>query len=329
MATANARSAGPKTARRKEMAWGYGLVSIWVVGFIAFSLFPLIAAVFISMTNWDPIAGPFWQLNSRTHFVGLNNFDTMLFHDGRFWHSILNTLEYAIGSVVVTNIVALPLALMLNQKIRGLPFFRTVFYLPAILPAVASTIVLKLIFFPGTGALGWLLTKVGLQCDPNSISCTNIIDWFNNPNLTMPMVILFAAWGVGQPMLIYLAGLQGVDQTYYEAASIDGAGTWEKFKSVTIPLITPVIFFNIVVGSIGAFQEFAKLLVAAGGDTSTGGPSDSLLTTLVYVWEEAFQFGHFGYASAMAFGLFVVILIFTFLNFLGQRRWVFYQEERT
>jgi multiple sugar transport system permease protein len=315
---------GPGQARRKEAAWGYGLVSIWVIGFIAFGLFPLLAAGYISLTNWDPIHGPFWN----APISGFNNYDTMLFHDFKFWHSIFNTVYYSVGSVAVANFVALPLALVLNQKIHGLAFFRTIFYLPAILPAVASTLVLKLIFQPGTGAIAWILTQTGAECNPNSITCLGPIDWFNNPNLTMPAVILFAGWGVGQPMLIYLAGLQGVDQSYYEAASIDGASGWNKFRSITLPLLTPTIFFNLVIGFIGAFQEFAKIITFAGGTGTSGGPNDSLLTTLLYIWINGFEYEQFGYATAMAFGLFAVILIFTFLNFLGQKRWVFYQEER-
>jgi multiple sugar transport system permease protein len=327
LAVAAREKGSPRREHRREAAWGYGFVSIWVIGFLVFGIFPLGSAVFISMTNWNPIDGPFWQLNHTNQFIGFNNFNAM-FHDPRFWHSIRNTVVYAVGSVAVTNAVALPLAVMLNQKIRGLAFFRTVFYLPAILPAVASTIILKLIFFPGTGALGWLLTQVHLQCDPNSATCYNIIDWFNDPNLTMPAVILFSAWAVGQPMIIYLAGLQGVDQSYYEAASIDGASARQTFLRITLPLITPTIFFNVVIGLIGAFQEFAKFLTFGGGSGFTGGPSDSLLTTLTYIWLNAFIFGNFGYASAMAFGLFALILIFTLLNFIGQKRWVFYQEER-
>ena len=196
------------------------------------------------------------------------------------------------------------------------------------MPAVAGTLILRLIFQPGTGAVSDVLTLLHVQCDPNSISCTQIVDWFGDPNLLMPAAILMAGWAVGQPMLIYLAGLQGVDQTYYEVAAADGAGPWATFRHITLPLLTPTIFFNVVIGLIGAFQEFAKIIVLTGGENTTGGPSDSLLTTLLYVWLDAFRYHLFGYATAMAFGLFVLILIFTLLNFAGQKRWVFYQEDR-
>lgn len=307
------------------MLWGYGLISIWLIGFLLFGVVPLASAIFISLSSWDPVAGPFWQ----AHFIGLANYRQMLFNDPRFWHSIGNAIIYALGTVAITNVVALPMALALNRKIHGLAIFRTIFYLPSVLPAVAATLVLRLIFQPGTGALSWLLTALHIQCDPNTITCTSVINWFDDPHLLMPAAILMSAWFVGQPMLIYLAGLQGIDQSFYEASSVDGAGTWAKFRAITIPLLTPTIFFNLIIGLIGAFQEFSKIIVLAGGESlNSGGPNDALLTTLLYVWLDAFRYHFFGYATAMAFGLFVLILIFTLANFAGQRRWVFYQEER-
>ena len=244
-----------------------------------------------------------------------------------YWHSVFNTIYYAVGSVAVVNLVALPMALLLNQALNGLNIFRTIFYLPAILPAVAVVLVFRLILFPGTGLVSWVLTKVGAQCDTTQVTC-NPVDWLNNPRLTMPAVILVSAWGVGQTLLIYLAGLQGIDKGLYEAGAVDGATGWSKFRYITLPLLTPAIFFNVVTGLIGAFQEFTKLVIFAGGATATGGPEQSLLTTFWYVYVEGFDYSHMGLATAMAFGLFALILIFTALNFLGQKRWVFYQEER-
>lgn len=309
-------------AGKQEAAWGFSLISIWVVGFLVFSAVPLAVSIYISFTNWAPISGPFWT----AHTVGLTNYHTFL-TDAVYWHSVANTIYYALGSVGVVNLVALPMALLLNQKLRGLNIFRTIFYLPAILPAVATVMVFRLIFFPGTGIVSWFLTKIGVQCDVSQITC-NPIDWLNNPRLTMPAVILISAWGVGQTLLIYLAGLQGISQSLYEAAAVDGAPIWARFRHITLPLLTPAIFFNVVTGLIGAFQEFAKLVIFAGGAQATGGPDNSLLTTFWYVYIEAFAYFHMGLATAMAFGLFVLILIFTALNFLGQRYWVFYQEER-
>lgn len=309
-------------ARAAEARWGLGLTSIWLIGFLIFSAVPLVMSVYISFTSWAPISGPFWQAK----VIGLKNYETFL-ADRVYWHSIANTLYYAIGSVGVVNCVALPMALLLNQKLKGLNIYRTIFYLPAILPAVATVLVFRLILFPGTGLLSWILTKTGVQCDVSQVTC-NPIDWLNNPRLTMPAVILISAWGVGQTLLIYLAGLQGIDQSLYEAGAVDGATGWTRFRNITLPLLTPAIFFNLVTGFISAFQEFTKLVIFAGGASATGGPDQSLLTTIWYVYLEAFTYFHMGLATAMAFGLFVLILIFTGLNFLGQRRWVFYQEER-
>lgn len=307
---------------RRRALWGYAFISVWVVGFLIFTAFPLVMAVFISFTNWAPISGPFWE----AHPIGLTNYATFL-SDSRFWHSVANTIYYAIGSVALVNVVAIPMALLLNQSLRGINIFRTIFYLPAVVPAVATAIVFRIIFMPGVGVISWLLTTLGLQCNPSQVTCS-AIDWLTNPNLTMPVVIIMSAWAVGAPLLIYLAGLQGIDVSYYEAASIDGANAWRRFRSITLPLLTPAIFFNVVTGMIGAFQEFSKFVIFSGGLTATGGPSDSLLSTMWYVFIEGFDFQKMGLATAMSFGLFALIMIFTLVNFWGQRRWVFYQGEK-
>ncbi len=305
------------------MSWGYGFVSIWVIGFLVFSAFPLLSAVYISFTDWSPLQGPFWQ----AHTNGIGNYGTFL-HDSRFWHATANTIYYSVGSVALSNIVSLPLAMLLNQKLRGINLYRTIAYLPAVMPAVASILIFRLMFQPSIGVVSWLLTKLHAQCDPSSVTC-NPYDWLSNPKFTMPAVIIVSAWTLGQSLLIYLAGLQGIEAGYYEAASIDGANGWQKFRSITLPLLSPAIFFNVVTLLIGAFQEFTKFVIWSGGANGfTGGPSDSLLTLFPYIWEKGFEDNHLGLATAMAFGLFAVIAIFTAINFTAQRRWVFYQEER-
>lgn len=309
--------------RTKEAGWGAGLVSLWVVGFLTFSLVPLVCAVWISFTDWSPIRGPFWQ----AHTIGWSNYGTFL-HDSRYWHAVWNTIYYAVGSVGLTNIVSIPLAIMLNQKLRGINLYRTIAYLPAVMPAVATVLIFRLIFQPSSGIISWVLTRLHLQCNPSQLTC-NPYDWLSNPRLTMPAVIVVSAWGVGQTLLIYLAGLQGIEASYYEAASIDGASAWQRFRAITLPLLTPAIFFNIVTGLIGAFQEFTKFVIWSGGASNfTGGPGDSLLTLFPYLYEKGFEDNLLGLATAMAFGLFALIAIFTAVNFFGERRWVFYQEER-
>ena len=308
--------------RRKEALWGYGFISIWFIGFAIFTAVPLAMSVYISFTSWSPIAGPFWEAKR----VGFANYNTFL-HDHRYWHSIINTIYFSFGSVLVVNLVSIPLAMILNQRLRGINLYRTIFYLPAIMPAVASVLIFRLIFLPGTGLVSWILSRFHLQCDVTQITCSPI-DFLNDPKITMLVVIIISAWGVGQTLLIYLAGLQGIEASYYEASSLDGANSWQQFRKIPLPLLTPAIFFNVVVGLIGAFQEFAKLVIYAGGSQATGGPADSLLTTFWYLYIVGFDFSRMGLASAMAFGLFALIMIVTLLNFWGQKKWVFYQEER-
>ncbi|GAC1513953.1 MAG: sugar ABC transporter permease [Chloroflexota bacterium] len=297
------------STRRKEAVWGAGLISIWFIGFLTFSAVPLLSAVWISFTDWSPIRGPFWL----AHVNGTSNYNTLV-HDSRYWHAVANTIYYAIGSVGLTNLVSIPLAMMLNQKLRGINLYRTIAYLPAVMPAVATVLIFRLIFQPSAGIVSWFLTKLHLQCDPSQVTC-NPLDWLSNPKLTMPAVILVSAWGVGQTLLIYLAGLQGIEASYYEAASIDGATGWQSFKAITLPLLTPAIFFNIVTGLIGAFQEFTKFVIWSGGASGfSGGPSDSLLTLFPYLYEKGFEDNYLGLATAMAFGLFLLIAIFGTTN---------------
>jgi multiple sugar transport system permease protein len=324
-ATAQASPSGQaKNQRRQEMLWGYGFTSIWVVGFLVFTAVPLGLGLILSFTDWNPIRGPFWN----AHLNGLHNYQVFL-QDRRFWHAVGNTIYYAVGSVLLVNVLSIPLAILLNQKLRGINIYRTIAYLPAIMPGVAAVLIFRLMFQPSSGILSWVITKLHVQCDPTQVTC-NPYDWLSNPRLTMPAVILLSAWGFGQTMLIYLAGLQGIDSTFYEAASIDGAGAWARFRSITLPLLTPAIFFNVVTGLIGAFQEFTKFVIFSGGANGyTGGPGDSLLTLFPYIWEKGYEDNFLGLAIAMAMGLFVLIGIFTVINFTAQSRWVFYQEERS
>jgi len=316
-------TAGPRKKQRQERMWGYSFTSIWLIGFLVFSAAPLVISVYVSFTDWNPIRGPFWQ----AHLNGVQNYQTFL-QDKRYWHAVWNTIYYALGSVALVNLASIPLAILLNQKLRGINVYRTIAYLPAIMPAVATVLIFRLIFQPSNGIISWVLTKLHFQCDPTSLACSPY-DWLGNPKLTMPAVILLSAWGFGQTMLIYLAGLQGIDASLYEAASIDGATGWHRFKSITLPLLSPAIFFNVVTGLIGGFNEFTKFVIFSGGAGGfSGGPSDSLLTLFPYIYEKGFEDNFLGLATAMAFGLFVLIAIFTAINFTAQKRWVFYQEER-
>ena len=244
-----------------------------------------------------------------------------------YWHSVFNTIYYAVGSVAVVNLVALPMALLLNQKLIGLNIFRTVFYMPAILPAVAVVLVFRLILFPGTGLVSWILTKVGAQCDTTQVTC-NPVDWLNNPRLTMPAVILVSAWGVGADT----PDLPGRPSGHRPGTLRSRRGRWyDQLVQIPVHHAAPPDACHLLQRrhrthrGIPGVHQAGDLRRWRGRHRRT---EQSLLTTFWYVYVEGFDYFHMGLATAMAFGLFVLIPIFTALNFLGQKRWVFYQEER-
>jgi multiple sugar transport system permease protein len=302
------------TARRREMLQGYLCISPWIAGFFIFTLAPILFALYVSFTSYDIIGAwpPKW--------VGGDNYHTLFTTDHFFVHSLWNTFYYAVGSTFVGQSIALLLALVLNQGLRGTTFLRTIFYIPGILPAVGMSLVFVFLFDPGFGMINRILENFNLvsQSDPPG--------WLKSDKMSMPTLISWSAWGMGGSMLIYLAGLQGVPQSLYEAASIDGAGRLSLFRNVTLPLITPTIFFNSVVGLIGAFQEFTKFFITEGA-TGTG-PNDSLITTISYIQQQGWAYLHMGLASAAAWILFLLIMGFTLMQIKASTFWVFYREDR-
>jgi multiple sugar transport system permease protein len=301
-------------ARRREMLEGYLFISPWVVGFVVFTLVPIVFALYISFTSYDIIGK--WPPDG----VGLDNYAKLFTTDRFFVHSLWNTLYYAVGSTLVGLVVALLLALLLNQGLKGTTLLRTIYYIPGILPAVGTVLMFIFIFDPGFGLINRTLEAIGL------VSQSNPPGWLKDDRMAMPTVISWSIWGMGGSMLIFLAGLQGVPQSLYEAARIDGAGKVQEFWKITLPMITPTIFFNLVVGLIGAFQEFTKFWLGAGANGT--GPNDSLITTILFIYQQGWSFLHMGYAAAAAWVLFVVILIFTAVQMRGSALWVFYREER-
>ncbi len=243
--------------RRKEMLEGYLLISPWFIGLILFTVAPVLFALYISFTSYDVIGK--WPPDG----VGLGNYSKLFTRDHFFVHSLWNTLYYAVGSTLVGLSVGLALALLLNQKLKGTTILRTLYYIPGILPAVGMTLVFVFIFDPGFGIINQLLETTGI------VSQANPPGWLKNDRMSMPTVISWSIWGMGGSMLVFLAGLQGVPSSLYEAARIDGAGKLKEFLTITLPMITPTIFFNLIVGLIGAFQEVTKFYVANGG-TGTG-----------------------------------------------------------
>jgi multiple sugar transport system permease protein len=283
----------------------YLLISPWLLGFLLFVLGPMLASLVISLTRWD--------LLSPARFVGLDNYQKMFSRDPLFWQSLKVTAIYTAAYVPLELVGGLLLALLMNQKLRLRGLFRTIYYLPSVLPGVAFVVLWMWILHPDVGLLNTLLSYVGID-GPR---------WLADPDWALPALLLMSIWGLGRSMVIYLASLQGLPQHLYEAAAIDGAGAWHAFWRITVPLLTPTIFFNLVLSIISTFQTFTSAFVA-----TDGGPLDATLFYVLYLFRQAFQYFNMGYASALAWLLFVVILALTLLIVRSSRYWVYYEGER-
>ncbi len=288
---------------RNNFFAGLGFTSLWIVGLGLFTAYPVIASLYYSFCDYSILKSAVW--------VGGENYQELA-GDALFWKSLGNTLVYAALSVPLGTAVALGLAMLLNCDVRGRPFFRVVFYLPSIVPVVASSMLWLWIFNGEYGLLNGVLAPVlgwfGLT--PPA--------WFADPAWSKPALVIMSLWGVGNAMVIYLAGLQNVPKELYEAAEIDGASAWKRFRHVTLPCIAPVVYFNVVMGLIGAMQVFAQAFIisdAANGGTGTndGAPGRSLLFYTMYLFTTAFHDLRMGYASAMAYVLFIVIAVLTWM----------------
>jgi multiple sugar transport system permease protein len=294
----------PRTLAGKRTLVGYLFISPFILGFLFWFLAPASTAVWLTFTDWNMISPP--------KFVGLENI-RMLFRDTLFLQALKVTTNYTIISVPLGLVMSFLLALLMNTKVRGISFFRTVYYLPSIVPAVANAVLWVWILNTEFGLLNVLLRSVGLPK----------IRWLQEPQWAMPALILMSLWGLGGSMVIYLAGLQGIPETYYEAAEIDGAGRWAKLVHVTIPLMSPVIFFNLVMGVIGSFQVFT-----AGYLVTNGGPQNATLFYVLYLYRNGFQYLNMGYAATLAWVLFFIILALTLLIFKYIGSAVYYEEAR-
>lgn len=286
---------------REEMRDGYIMVGFWLAGFLIFTAGPIVASLGLSFTAWDLIADPKW--------TGLSNYRTLL-KDNLIHISLWNTLYFTVILVPLSTVGALVLAIAMNLPLRGIRLYRTLYYLPSITPAVATTLLWLLIFQPEFGVANYLLRQVGL---PKQL-------WLMDPDQAKPILILIALWGVGGSIPIFLAGLQAIPRELYEAAEIDGSNSWNRFMRVTLPLLTPVIFFSVITGIIGSFQVFTSAYIA-----TDGGPENATLFYVLLLYRNAFQYFKMGYASAMAWLLFVLVLLFTILQFRLARHWVHYE----
>jgi multiple sugar transport system permease protein len=321
MATAIAMgSKGVRRRRgsRRRLTRRYTLVLLfmapWLIGFSVFIAYPMIASLYFSFTHYD--------LLSRPIRAGLDNYRFML-HDPLFWQSMRNTIWIIVVLVPLRIVVAIITAMLLTRPRRGVKVYRTIFFLPHMAPAVAGALAFVYLFNPATGPVNQALHLFGWHSPPL---------WFFSPRWSKPGLLLLALWGIGDAMIIFLAGLLDVPRQLYEAADIEGAAGWQKFRHITLPMISPVIFFSLVIGIIEGFQYFTQAYVAsiaAGGVEATGAsslgfPQGSLMFYSVYLYSQGFRFFHMGYASALAWVLLIITLVCTLLIIRGSRRWVFY-----
>ena len=296
------RRRGLHRQRRQEALWGLLCVAPAVLGFLIWQLGPIVASLLIAFTDWNIAGTPDW--------VGLQNFRQMFTQDALFQKSLGVTALYTLGSVPLGIIFAFALALLLNQKIRGLPVFRTIFYLPSIVPIIASSMLWLWLFNPDFGLLNAVLEFFGL---PGS-------QWIYSERMVLPSLILMSLWGVGPMMIIFLAGLQGVPRQLYEALEVDGGTVLHKLWHITIPMVTPTILFNLILSIIGTMQTFTQAYIM-----TAGGPNNASLFYVLYLYRKAFQESEMGYASALAWVLFVIIAVLSFLVLRTSNRWVYYE----
>ncbi|MGQ9629466.1 MAG: carbohydrate ABC transporter permease [bacterium] len=289
----------------RENLTGYLFAAPWLLGFSIFSVYAIFSAIYYSFTDYSVLRPPEW--------VGLENFISIFTEDKLFGKSLFNTAYYAVFAVPLGIAIALTLAILLNQRVIGLSWFRAIFYIPSVVPIVASSILWLWILNSQFGLLNVFLAMIGIEGPP----------WLTSPQWSKPSFIIMSTWGVGGTMIIFLAGLQGVPRHLYEAAEIDGAGTWQKFIHVTIPMITPTIFFALVMGIIGAFQTFVQAFII-----TSGGPADSTLFYVLYLYRNAFQYYKMGYASALALILFLIVLTLTIIIVLTSEKWVYYEMKK-
>lgn len=290
---------------RHEERVAYLFLVPWFAGLLCFMLIPLLWSVWISMTDE--------QLLRVGQFIGLQNYVYMFTQDRFFYHSLAVTLRWIVLTIPLYMVAGIALALLLNQKLAGMNLFRTILYIPAVLSGVAVTILWRNLLNPDLGAINFLLSKVGVANPPL---------WFQSPTWAMPALALVGLWGIGGGAVIYLAGLQNIPPHLYEAASIDGAGPIAKFRHITLPMLSPTIFFLLMTGLIDAFQVFGTAFVAAGG---AGGPRDALLFYMLYLYRQGFMRGYMGYAAALSWILTLLGCVAVYFLFKLEKRYVFYE----
>ena len=290
--------------RKREAILFYLTLTPWLVGFIAFTAGPMLLSLFASFTDWDLLRDPVW--------TGLANYQNLL-NDPLFWQALNVTATYSLFYVPLDLAGGLLLAMLVRPRLPGMGIFRTIFYLPTVFSGVACVVVWLWMLNPNGGLVNLVLAQFGIV-GPR---------WLQDPHTALVSLVMMSFWGWGRSMAIFLGGLLGIPGELYEAAAMDGANGWRQFRYVTLPLLSPTIFFNLVLSVISTFQTFTGAFVA-----TNGGPLDSTLFLVLYIYRQAFELLHMGYAAALAWVLFVVILVLTLLVVRSQRFWVFYLGER-
>ncbi|TDE00203.1 carbohydrate ABC transporter permease [Jiangella asiatica] len=296
---------GVKRRRYRDNVWGYVLLLPWLLGFVLLTVGPMLASLVLSFTDFDLLSAPNW--------VGLENYVRMLTDDDRFTKSLQVTTTYVLLGVPLELAFALLVAIVLNRGLRGLDFYRSAFYLPSLLGGSVAIAVLWRQVFGRDGLVNDVLSVFGIE-GPS---------WISDPSYSLFTLVVLNVWQFGAPMVIFLAGLRGIPDELYEAAAVDGAGVLRRFWSITIPLLTPIIFFNLVLRLINSFQAFTPAFIISGG---TGGPTDSTLFYTLYLYQEGFAYFRMGYASALAWILLLIIAAVTAVNFALSKYWVNYDR---
>ncbi|AWB47095.1 ABC transporter permease [Paenibacillus sp. CAA11] len=286
---------------------GYAFISPFIIGFLAFTLIPMFVSLYLSFTSYNLFTPPRW--------VGLDNFEKMFTADPKYWNSVKVTFLYVVIGVPFRLMFALFIAMLLNTKSRMVGTYRTLYYLPSIIGGSVAVSIMWRNIFSNEGVINTLLGALGAQP----------VQWFGDPNAALVMLIALSVWQFGSSMLIFLAGLKNIPYEMYEASSVDGAGPVRKFFSITLPLLSPIILFNLIMQTISAFMTFVPAYIISKGE---GGPMDGTMLYSLYLFRQAFMFNNMGYASAMAWVMLIMIAILTAVLFMTSKFWVFYETER-
>jgi multiple sugar transport system permease protein len=292
-----------KTAKRNNLA-GYLFISPWLIGFLLFTLVPMTISLWLAFTDYDVLGD--WK------FVGFANFERMFTKDVRYAHSLVATLKYVLTSVPLRLVFALALAVVLNTKRRGVYWYRAAYYIPSVIGGSVAVAVMWRQLFGGQGVINAVAVALGMSP----------VNWLGNPDTALWTLVLLAVWQFGSPMLVFLAGLRQIPAEMYEAASIDGANAWKKFLKITLPLLTPIIFFNLILQTISGFKVFTQALIVTGGN-----PLDTTLFYSLYLYQRAFVSFQMGYAAAMAWVMLLIIAVLTAISFKLSSYWVYYETD--